>query len=100
MSNIHILRDYPYPPAIVWRALTDPQLIPRWGVHRRWRSTRGLLHGARDEIPVRGQTDARLERHRERCRAGGPGAEPAALLVAGRRRRRGDRSDLHTPAVR
>ncbi|MBV9895095.1 MAG: SRPBCC domain-containing protein [Chloroflexi bacterium] len=30
MSKIHIVREYPYPPAIVWRALTDPQLIPRW----------------------------------------------------------------------
>jgi uncharacterized protein YndB with AHSA1/START domain len=30
MSTIHIVRDYPYPPATVWRAVTDPQLIPRW----------------------------------------------------------------------
>ena len=30
MSAIRIVRDYPYPPAIVWRALTDPGLIPRW----------------------------------------------------------------------
>src|SRR5262249_29054582 len=28
--KIHIVRTYPYPPAIVWRALTDPRLIPRW----------------------------------------------------------------------
>ena len=30
MSKIHIVRDYPYPLATVWRALTDPQFIPRW----------------------------------------------------------------------
>ena len=30
MSTIHIVRDYPYPPATVWRAVTDPELIPRW----------------------------------------------------------------------
>ena len=30
MSEIHIICDYPYPPAKVWRAVTDPALIPRW----------------------------------------------------------------------
>src|SRR5580693_5674295 len=30
MSDIRIVRDYPQPPAKVWRALTDPALIPRW----------------------------------------------------------------------
>ena len=30
MSKIQIVRDYPYAVATVWRALTDPQLIPRW----------------------------------------------------------------------
>lgn len=30
MSQIRIERDYPYPLATVWRALTDPELIPRW----------------------------------------------------------------------
>ena len=30
MSEIRIVRDYPYPVAQVWRALTDPDLIPRW----------------------------------------------------------------------
>jgi uncharacterized protein YndB with AHSA1/START domain len=30
MSKIRIVRDYPYPVATVWRALTDPDLIPRW----------------------------------------------------------------------
>jgi uncharacterized protein YndB with AHSA1/START domain len=29
MSTIRIVRDYPYPPALLWRALTDPGLIPR-----------------------------------------------------------------------
>jgi uncharacterized protein YndB with AHSA1/START domain len=30
MSRIHIVRDYPYPPESVWRAVTDPSVIPRW----------------------------------------------------------------------
>lgn len=30
MSAIRIVRDYPHPPAKVWRAVTDPALIPLW----------------------------------------------------------------------
>jgi uncharacterized protein YndB with AHSA1/START domain len=30
VSEIRIIRDYPYPVARVWRALTDPGLIPLW----------------------------------------------------------------------
>jgi uncharacterized protein YndB with AHSA1/START domain len=30
VSDIRIVRDYRYPPAKVWRALTDPALIPLW----------------------------------------------------------------------
>jgi uncharacterized protein YndB with AHSA1/START domain len=30
MAEIRIVRDYPQPPEKVWRALTDPELIPRW----------------------------------------------------------------------
>ena len=30
MSEIRIVRDYPYPVAVLWRALTDPDVIPRW----------------------------------------------------------------------
>ncbi|UOX92770.1 SRPBCC domain-containing protein [Amycolatopsis sp. FBCC-B4732] len=30
MSEIHIVRDYPHPPVKVWRAMTDPDLIPYW----------------------------------------------------------------------
>jgi uncharacterized protein YndB with AHSA1/START domain len=30
MAEIRIVRDYPQPPEKVWRALTDPTLIPRW----------------------------------------------------------------------
>ena len=30
MSDIRIVRDYPYAPPKVWRALTDPALIPLW----------------------------------------------------------------------
>jgi uncharacterized protein YndB with AHSA1/START domain len=32
MSRIRIVRDYPHPPAKVWRALTDPDLIALWGM--------------------------------------------------------------------
>jgi len=32
MSEIRIVRDYPYPPATVWRAVTDPELVARWTV--------------------------------------------------------------------
>lgn len=30
MSEIRIVREYPYPVPAVWRALTDPALIPKW----------------------------------------------------------------------
>jgi len=30
MTDIRIVRDYPHPPAKVWRAVTDPELIPLW----------------------------------------------------------------------
>ena len=30
MSDIRIVRDYPYPVTTVWRALTDPDLVPLW----------------------------------------------------------------------
>jgi uncharacterized protein YndB with AHSA1/START domain len=30
MSDIRIVRDYPYPVTTVWRALTEPDLIPLW----------------------------------------------------------------------
>ncbi|MGW3956999.1 SRPBCC family protein [Streptomyces sp. NPDC004752] len=30
MSAIHIVRHYPHPPRKVWRAVTDPELIPLW----------------------------------------------------------------------
>ena len=30
MSEIRIVHDYPHPPAKVWRAVTDPALIPLW----------------------------------------------------------------------
>src|SRR5450755_792702 len=30
MSDIRIVRDYPHPRQKVWRALTDPALIPLW----------------------------------------------------------------------
>jgi uncharacterized protein YndB with AHSA1/START domain len=30
MPDITIVRDYPYPPLLVWRAMTDPDLVARW----------------------------------------------------------------------
>jgi uncharacterized protein YndB with AHSA1/START domain len=30
MSEIHLVRDYPHTPGKVWRAVTDPALIPLW----------------------------------------------------------------------
>jgi uncharacterized protein YndB with AHSA1/START domain len=30
MTDIHLVRDYPYPPARVWQAVTDPELVPLW----------------------------------------------------------------------
>jgi uncharacterized protein YndB with AHSA1/START domain len=30
VSEMHIVRDYPYPVITVWRALTDPALVPLW----------------------------------------------------------------------
>jgi len=32
VSAIHIVKDYPHPPEMVWRAVTDPALIPLWTV--------------------------------------------------------------------
>jgi uncharacterized protein YndB with AHSA1/START domain len=30
VSEIRIIRDYPYPVTTIWRALTDPELVPLW----------------------------------------------------------------------
>jgi uncharacterized protein YndB with AHSA1/START domain len=30
MTDIRIVRDYPHSPAKVWRAVTDPALVPLW----------------------------------------------------------------------
>jgi uncharacterized protein YndB with AHSA1/START domain len=30
MPDITIVRDYPYPPLLVWRAMTEPELVARW----------------------------------------------------------------------
>jgi uncharacterized protein YndB with AHSA1/START domain len=30
VSEIRIVRDYPYPVLTLWRALTDPELVPLW----------------------------------------------------------------------
>ena len=63
MSEIHIVRDYPYPPAKVWRAVTDPALVPLWTVTG-LRPARRIRPRRRYEVPVPRQAQARLERHR------------------------------------
>ena len=30
MAEFHIVREYPHRPETLWRALTDPDLVPRW----------------------------------------------------------------------
>jgi uncharacterized protein YndB with AHSA1/START domain len=30
MSEYHVVREYPKPLSIVWKALTDPALVPLW----------------------------------------------------------------------
>ncbi len=32
MAQIRIVQDYPHPPSMVWRAVTDPKLVARWTV--------------------------------------------------------------------
>jgi uncharacterized protein YndB with AHSA1/START domain len=32
VSAIHIVHDYPHPVSKVWRAITDPELVPLWTV--------------------------------------------------------------------
>jgi len=32
MTDIRVVRDYPHPPAKVWRALTDPNLLALWSM--------------------------------------------------------------------
>jgi uncharacterized protein YndB with AHSA1/START domain len=32
MSAIRVVRDYPHPPAKVWRVLTEPDLMALWGM--------------------------------------------------------------------
>jgi uncharacterized protein YndB with AHSA1/START domain len=32
MTNVRLVRDYPHAPAKVWRALTEPALMARWGM--------------------------------------------------------------------
>jgi uncharacterized protein YndB with AHSA1/START domain len=39
VSRVRIVREYPHAPAKVWRALTDPQLIERWGMRSEGFST-------------------------------------------------------------
>lgn len=49
MSAIHIVREYPHPPELVWRALTDPALVPGWTST----GAGGRLEGFRAEVGTR-----------------------------------------------
>jgi len=40
MTSIEIVRDYPHSVDPVWRAMTEPALVPRWS-RRRGCATRG-----------------------------------------------------------
>jgi hypothetical protein len=59
MSKIHIVRDYPHPPATVWRAVTDPELITEvtyrsepYGGGTRFTCTRRSSGRASRDIPA------------------------------------------------
>lgn len=39
MSRVRVVRDYPHAPTKVWRALTEPELIARWGMRAEGFST-------------------------------------------------------------
>ena len=87
MSEIRIVRDYPYPVITVWRALTDPALVPLWTATGQGGRPEGFspVPGTRFRFmakPVPG-----LERHRQLRGPRGRGADAAALRLARRRRR-------------
>ena len=86
MSEIRIVRDYPYPVATVWRALTDPDLIPLWTSTGAGRAPGGL----RAEVPAPSSgssaSRSRLERHRLLRGPRGPRADAAPLHLDRRRR--------------
>lgn len=42
MADIRITRDYPHPPELVWRALTEPDLVPRWTAKGRGAAPEGF----------------------------------------------------------
>ncbi len=50
MSEIRIVRDYPHPPAKVWRALTDQALIPLWTATGAGGRAEGLLGHVRRKM--------------------------------------------------
>ena len=61
LSHYRIVNEYPHPPAKVWRALTDPALVPL-GTSTGKGAPRRVLDRCRDAIQIRRQADARMER--------------------------------------
>jgi hypothetical protein len=61
MSDTRITRHYPYPPMIVWRAVTEPALVALWTSTGRGGRPEGFH-------PKSGRTS---DSSRSRCRAGG-----------------------------
>ncbi len=53
MSEYRVVNECPYSPERVWRALTDPALVPLWTakVERRTIRNRGIGHFLRDIWP-------------------------------------------------
>lgn len=64
MTDIRIVRDYPHPRAKVWRALTDPTLIPLWTATGQGGRPEGFSATVGTRFPVRREAPARLARGR------------------------------------
>ena len=95
MSEIRIVREYPYPVEQVWNALTDPELIPRWTSTGRGGRPEGFVPVvgnrfrliAKPTVGWRGIVDCEV--------LDGTAAHGAALFVG---RRRGRQADVrHLP---
>ena len=87
VTDIHIVCDYPHPPAKVWRAVTDPDLIPLWTATGQGGRPVGFapVPGIRFQFVAR--PAAGLARHRRLRGPRGARAVPAAVLLDRRRQR-------------